>query len=49
MEAVRTWRTDSLAARARMSAHDTLLRHCGSLSTAALALKIVVNPSLFRD
>jgi len=44
-----TWTTDSLAASARMSAHDTLLRHCGSLSTAALALRTVWNPSRFSD
>ena len=32
-----------------MSAHDTLLRHCGSPSTAALALRTVWNPSRFSD
>ena len=30
-----------------MSAHDTMFRHCGSLSTAALALITVLNPSGF--
>jgi hypothetical protein len=30
-----------------MSAQDTLFRHCGSLSTAALAFITVLNPSSF--
>lgn len=42
-----TRNTESLAARARMSAQDTMFRHCGSLSTAALALITVPNPSSF--
>ena len=43
------WAMDSLAARAMMSAQDTLYWHCGSLSTAALALRTVWNPSRFSD
>lgn len=40
-----TKKTESLAARAKMSEHETLLVQCGSASTAALALKTVSNPS----
>jgi hypothetical protein len=32
-----------------MSAQETLYRHRGSLSTAALAFMIVLNPSGFSD
>jgi len=39
----------SLVAMARMSAHDTLFRHCGTASTAALALMTVSKPSPARD
>lgn len=44
-----TKKTASLAARAKMSAQDTLLVHRGSLSTAALARMTVSNPEGFRE
>ena len=39
----------SRVAKARMSAQETLLRHLGSASTAALALMTVSNPSPAND
>lgn len=41
--------TTSLVARARISAQETLFRHLGSLSTAALALTTVSKPSPASD
>ena len=41
--------TTSRVARAKMSAHETLLRQLGSLSTACFAFTTVSNPSPASD
>jgi hypothetical protein len=41
--------TESLAARAMMSAQETLFVHCGSASTAAFTWAIVLYPSSLRN